>query len=188
LDVNGVPYYDNTEPMIATDPYGLHGGTPGFPLPSEMVRLTDVSAVYSQPPGVIIPIDVIQEHGRIQQQPGRNPMAFVSGNRLVPMLPLAGSSANPNSADRWMNVTNIVMSYVALPTLTSLTSFLNIPAVLVEALDADCALFMARQSQKIPPAEKAGFERDASMASAAIASAALAILEEPEMDVVEYRG
>lgn len=186
----GIAYYDTSEPMVAVDPYGLHGGTPGFPLPGEMVRLIDVSLVYSQPPGIIIPCDVIKEHGRIQAQPGRNPQAFVSGNRLVPVLALAGSASNPNSADRWMSVTSVIISYVALPTLTVLTDTLNIPGVLVEALDADAALMMARQSPKLEksPATIAGFERDATTTAAAVATAGLAMLNEPEMETVDYRG
>lgn len=184
--VTGIPYYDTSEPMVATDPYGLHGGTPGFPLPGEMVRLCDVSLIYNQPPGLNLPCDIIKEHGRLYAQPGRNPQAFVSGNRLVPLLPMAGPGAN--SADRWFNVSSVIISYVALPTLGLLTDTLNIPGVLVEALDADAALLMARQAKAIAPASVAGFERDAKDAAAAVASAALDMLDEPEGETVEYRG
>lgn len=187
VDGNGFPYFDDTEPMIATDPYGQHGGTPGFPLPGEMVRLCDVSVVYSQPPGMNLPVDVIKEHGRLQAMPGRNLQAFVSGNRLVPVLPMAGTPPGLNLADRWFNVTTLIMSYVALPSVAKLTDFLNIPGVLVEALDADCALYMARQSPKLTAAAVSGFERDAAAATEAIATAALEMLNEPEMETVEYR-
>ncbi len=185
--ITGIPYYDTSEPMIATDPYGAHGGTPGFPLPGEMVRLIDVSLVYSQPPGLVIPCDVLREHGRIESQPGRNPQAFVSGNRLVPVLSFTGGQAT-NSSDRWFTVSSIIMSYVALPTLSLLTDFLNIPGVLVEALDADCALFLARQSKAISPAERTGFAADAAAAAEVIATAALEMINEPEAGQVQYRG
>src|SRR6185437_11283435 len=188
LDGNNVPYYDDAEPMIAADQYGLNGGTPGFPLPAEMVRLIDVSLVYSQPPGLIIPCDVTREHGRIEAQPGANPIAFVSGNRLVPLLSFSGTNGNPNASDRWMTVSSIIMSYVALPTLQVLTDYLNIPGVLVEALDADAALMMARQSKAMSAQDRSGFEKDASAAATVIASAALEMLNEPETGQVQYRG
>lgn len=188
VDAFGVPYYDPTEPMVATDPYGLHGGTPGFPLPGEMVRLIDVSLVYNLPTGLTLPCDIIPEHGRIQAQPGRNPQAFVSGNRLVPMMPFSSSVGGANSANRWFNVQSLIMSYVALPTLTRLEDYLNIPAVLVEALDADAALMMARQSKAMPPTAVLGFERDAAAAAAIITTAGLEMLHEPEEDTVQYRG
>jgi hypothetical protein len=187
--VTSIPYFDPTEPMIATDPYGLHGGTPGFPLPSEMIRLIDVSLVFNQyVQPVIIPCDVIREHGRIQSQPGRNPQAFVSGNRLVPVFPYPGSASNPNSNDRWFSVTSLIMSYVALPTLQLLTDYLNIPAVLVEALDADAALMMARQSKVCPPASVAGFEKDALNATLAVGVAGLELVHEPEQETIIYNG
>ncbi len=185
--ITHIPYYDTTEPMIAVDPYGLHGGTPGFPLPSEMVRLVDVSLVYSQPPGMIIPCDVIREHGRIEAQPGRNPQVFVSGNRLVPLLAFTGGQAT-NSSDRWFTVSSLIMSYVGLPTLTRLADTLNIPGVLVEALDADAALFLSRQSKAVTAAERAGFAADVATVAAVIATAALEMLNEPQVGSVEYRG
>ncbi len=188
--IGGVPTVVTTGPMIATDPYGVHGGTPGFPLPSEMVRLIDVSLTLTNPPSLVIPCDVIREHGRIQQQPGRNPMAFVSGNRLVPMFAFAGSSANPtpNTNDRWFSVSTLTMSYVALPTLQTLTDYLNIPAVLVEALDADCALLMARQSKTCPAASVAGFEKDAAQAATLGGLAGLELVHEPEQETIIYHG
>jgi len=188
VDAFGVPYYDTTEPKVATDPYGLHGGTPGFPLPSEMVRLIDVSAVYGTQPGLTIPIDVIPEHGRMQSLPGRNPNAFVSGNRLVPVVPQPGSASNPNAGDRWANVSSLIISYVALPTLALLTDYLNIPGVLVEALDADCALLMARNAKHLPANLLPTFERAASDAGLQIASAAVEMLGEPQSKSVRYKG
>lgn len=185
--VTHIPYYDTSEPMVAVDPYGAHGGTPGFPLPGEMVRLVDVSLVYSQPPGLIIPCDVIREHGRIEAQPGRNPQAFVSGNRLVPLLSFSGGQT-VNSSDRWFTVSSLIISYVALPTISLLTDFLNIPGVLVEALDADAALFMARQSKSMTPADRQGFLAEANLAAETIATAALELLNEPQVGSVEYRG
>jgi hypothetical protein len=40
----GVPYVDFTQPPIALDPFGATGGTPGFPLPTEFIRLINITA------------------------------------------------------------------------------------------------------------------------------------------------
>lgn len=184
--ITGIPYYDTSEPMIATDPFGIHGGTPGFPLPSDMVRLTSVVLTLSLPPALQIPCDVRQEGNRLQMQPGRNPIAFVSGNRLVPLL--AYASPNANSGDRWFNVQSLIMGYVALPTLQSLTDVLNLPSVLAEALIADAAELLASHSAKLAPAEKLAFAQKAANTGTLMAAAGLDLLDEPEEETVKYLG
>lgn len=183
LDAFGNPYIDTSEPMIAADPFGIHGGTPGFPLPADMIRLTAVVLVYNVPAGLLIPCTVIPEAGRLLAQPGRNPTVFVSGNRLVPLLP---TNAAP-SGDRWNNVSAIQLAYVALPTLSTLTQFVNIPSVLVEALIADAASYLAYQSKTLSAAERAGFATTAQACAEDIGEAALEILQEPEEETVQYR-
>lgn len=176
-----VPYINTNEPPIARDPFGESGGTPGFPLPPDLMRLINVGAVYSAS-SRNIPIDVIPERERYTRMPGRNPMAFIAGNRLVPVFPLAAD----NSGDRWRDVTSILVSYIALRTLNSLDDEVTVPAVLSEALVADLALLFARQSRSCDKADKAGFERDAERCAAAIASASLDMLEPVQQSSVRY--
>ena len=131
----GVPYVDFSEPAIATDPFGLNGGQPGFPLPTDMIRLIAVSLSYNSNPATFIPCDVFTESERFSMMPSRNPAAFVSGNRLVPMLPLSSG----NEANRWFNVSAITISYVGVQQLQALDDVINYPIVLTEALIADLA-------------------------------------------------
>lgn len=187
-DDGGVPYVDFTEPAIAGDPFGEHGGTPGFPLPAEMIRLIDVTLEYGQPPGLLIPCDVIPEARRLSKLPGRNPSAFVSGNRLVPLLSFYPSDASNNASDRWYTVTRIFLSYVGIQTLSSLEDLLNLPAVLVDALVADVAVFFAYQVKEVPAAERVGFAKEAERCGALIADAALDMLNEPQQSTVIFTG
>lgn len=188
LDAFGNPYYDTSEPMIAADPFGLHGGTPGFPLPNDMVRLTEVILEYNGPTGLLLPCDVIPEAGRLVKMPGRNPQAFVSGNRLVPNFPFYPSPASTNSGDRWFSVTGLQMAYVALPTLAALTDLLNLPGVLAEALVADLAVYFAFQAKALSQGERVAFQAVASEARAMIAAGSLDLLNEPEQSTVHYTG
>lgn len=184
--ITGVPYFDPTEAAIAQDPFGAHGGTPGFPLPAEMIRLISVFLIYNNNPGQVLPCTVVNERQRLNILPGRNPNAFVSGNRLVPCLPLQG--AINNSADRWFSVTGIQISYVALTALSALTDRLNIPSVLLEALTADLACYFAYQAKALAQAERVGFAGEAQAAAKQIAAAAEDILESPTEETVDYRG
>lgn len=184
LTPGGIPYVDFSAPPLAGDPFGLNGGIPGFPLPTEMVRLIAVSLAYNANPATFIPCDVVTESQRFSMMPSRNPAAFVSGNRLVPMLPL---DAN-NQADRWFNVTKVMISYVAVQRLQTLDDVLNIPAVLVEGLIADLAEYFAMQSKAISAADKAMFSKKADATSATVGAAGLDMLEEGEQENVIYKG
>lgn len=184
LDVNGVPYSDFSEAPLATDPFGQHGGTPGFPLPADMVRLVNVAGVYSTN-GRVIPIDVIPEGERHNWLPGRNPTAFVSGNRLVPLFPMDGSANNASS--RWFQITTIQISYVAIQTLTALADVLMLPTLLCEALVADLAAMFAGQSQKCPPADKRIHLDEAMKCAARVASAANDMLSSVEQTTILYK-
>ena len=179
-------YVDFTEPPLAGDPFGVNGGIPGFPLPEEMVRLIQVALVYNQNAGTNIPCDVVTESQRFSMMPSRNPAAFVSGNRLVPMLPLAG--VTDNSADRWFNVSKISISYVGVEAYTSLDDPINFPAVLVEGLIADCAVFLANNSKACPPADKKAMVAEAAAVGAQVGAAGLDMLEEGEQENVIYKG
>lgn len=165
-----VPYIDPTEPRIAGDPFGTNGGTPGFPMPTDMVRLSSVHAVYS-PSGRVLPIAIIPERDRAER-PGRDLTAFLSGNRLVPNTLFSGT-IDP----RWQQVTAIQVSYVGIQSFLTLDDVVMLPSVLCGALTADLALFFARQSKDCPAPDKAGFERDAQAAAAAVAMAGIDMVE-----------
>lgn len=179
----GAIYIDTAEPTIAGDPFGLHGGTPGFPLPTDFVRLINVALTYTN--GVLIPCDIIPERARHTTLPGRNPTAFVSGNRLVPLMP--NTIATNNTGDRWFNVTAIEISYVAVQTLSALTDVVALPAVLCEALTADLAAMFAGQSKACPTAEKAWFAQEARQCAALVAGASLDMLDSPQQTRVLYK-
>lgn len=181
LDGNGVPYIDTSEAPLAVDPFGASGGTPGFPLPSDMLRLISVACIYTN--NRIIPCDVIPERMRFTTLPGRNPNAFVSGNRLVPLLPLSEG----NSGDRWFSVRAVQISYVPIQTLTALDDEVLIPAVLCDALVADLALMFANQSEKCPAKDCAAIEREAERCAARIAVAADDMLDSVQHNSIVYR-
>ena len=183
VDGTGALYIDTAEATIAADPFGLHGGTPGFPLPTDFVRLINVALTYTG--GVVIPCDVVPERSRHTTLPGRNPTAFVSGNRLVPLFP--NTIATNNTGDRWYNVTNIQISYVAIQTLATLADVMTLPAVLCEALTADLAALFAGQSQKCSAPERAFFVGEAQRCAAMVAAASLDLLASPQMSSVLYR-
>lgn len=186
VDANNVPYVDFSEPPIAGDPFGINGGTPGFPLPVDMIRLINVSLVFNSPVGVQIPCDVIPESQRFTSQPGRNPLAFLSGNRLVPVRVF--NQPGLNSGDRWNSVVSIQISYVGVQQLQALDDVLNIPSVLTEALIADTANYFAMLSKLCPASDKAGFATEALKVGGMIASAALDLVNEPQANTVHYMG
>ena len=183
IDGSGVPYIDTSEAPIAVDPFGAHGGTPGIPLPADFVRLIAVALLYGQG-NLWIPCDIVREEQRFSTLPSRNPAAFVSGNRLVPLLP----TNDVPTSDRWNSVSQVVISYVAVQTLTTLDDVLNYPALLTEMLIADTVLFLALQSEKMPAADKAGFRQEAAERRVIVKAAGLDLLNTPQQDSVIYRG
>lgn len=186
LSAGGTPYVDFSEAPIAGDPFGQNGGTPGFPLPGDLIRLIAVVLTLNDPAGIQVPCDVIKESGRLQWFPGRNPAAFVSGNRLVPLMRYTPDSLN--TASRWFSVSAIAISYVAGQTLTTLDDVLNLPGVLTEALVADLSCWFAYQSRAMPQADKVAFATEAARCGALLEAGALDVLNDAEEDHVIYRG
>lgn len=183
IDGGGALYIDTAEPMIAGDPFGLHGGTPGFPLPDDFVRLINVSVVYTG--GVILPCDVIPERQRHTTLPARNPTAFLSGNRLVPLM--ANSLVANNAGDRWFNVSAVQISYVAIQALLTLSDVVALPAVLCEALTADLASLFAGQSKACSPADKTYFVAEARQCAQLVAAASLDMVNSTQTTSVLFR-
>ena len=184
VDADGIPFVDNTEPMIAADPLQANGGVPGFPLPKEMVRLVNVMLIYGS--GSFVPCALTNERHRVRALPGRDPVAFISGNRLVPMLPTSGTATN--TGDRWQNVTGIQISYVGIDTLRTLDDAVALPTVLTGLLVADVAALMAAQSPRLTLAEKQFFTQQAQRMAGEFANISLNLLESPTGDSVHYMG
>lgn len=159
MTAGGIPYVDFTQPKIAGDPFGQNGGTPGFPLPNDFLKLIQVSATMQDLS--FRRIDVVPEKQRLERQFWFVPTTFVSGNRLVPIRPLASG----NSGDPWGDTfLSLQLSYVALPHLASLSDAITLPAALTEALIAGTAEYLAMNSTAVSGADKASMSRMARMA------------------------
>lgn len=181
IDDDGMPFVDGTEPMVAADPLGAQQG---FPLPAEMVRLINVVLVYNT--NQFIPCDIVDERARLNAMPGRNPLAFVAGNRLVPMR---GRTPNTqNTADRWASVSGIQISYVGIDTLRTLDDAISLPVVLCGAMIAETAHFFAMQSKDVTVQERSQFREEADRAGAMFRDASLNLLASPMDGQVDYRG
>jgi hypothetical protein len=150
--VDNVPYVDFSETPMAGDPFGQNGGTPGFPLPADFLKIILVACTLTDQ--TVRPVEVIREPVRLEAQRINGFTAFISGNRLVPVRPLASGNTN----DLWASgVASIQLSYVALPELVRLTDPVILPAALHEALVAGLAESMAQLTPRMSPNERAGF-------------------------------
>lgn len=181
VDEDGVPFVDNNEPQIGGDPLGSRQG---FPLPQEMVRLINVMLIYNN--SQFIPLSVTNERMRMNALPARNPVAFVAGNRLVPMRSQTPNTLN--TSDRWQSVRGIQISYVAVETLRSLDDAVMLPVVLTGAMIAELAHFFAMQSKEVTPSERAMFRDEADRAAAAFREASINLLNSPMDSTVNYTG
>lgn len=184
VDANGVPFVDPSEPMVAADPFGLNGGVQGFPLPAEMVRLINVQLIYTG--GVFLPCQLLNEKQRNRALPGRDPIVFVAGNRLIPMLP--GTSPTDNSGDRWRNVTGIQISYIAVDTMRTLDDTVALPVVMIGGLVASLAMRFAMQAKECPTSDKQMFIREAEQATAEITSISLGLTGSAVEEQVLFTG
>lgn len=185
-DSNGVPYWVFTEPAIAGDPFGANGGTPGFPLPGNFIKLLNVSATYGD--GSVGPIGVIREGERYAIPQMRYPCAFVSGNRLVPARIASNPTVQNGSGDDWsQNITALQLSYVALPTLSALTDTVQIPDVVIGCLVAGVAEHLASLSSAMSLAEKQTFTAERKAQDALLAEYATDLVGDVQSSSVIYR-
>lgn len=149
-DALGNPYFDFSGTPATTDPFGQSGGTPGWPLPANFVKVIAASVIYDQ--GRHAQLDIVMERQRHGEPGVRDLTAFVNGNRLVPCrIDTLGSG------DGWDTVTAVSLSYVRFDKLTSLDGVLTVPEVLIGALVACLAEQLAVASKQVPPIEKRGF-------------------------------
>lgn len=153
---DGVPYVDTTAVPISTDPFGEDGGTPGFPLPVDILRLVHVVATFSD--GTTSDVDVIPERSR-NLNPSHNLQAFINGNRLVPVR----IGISPYQ-DFWTNVTDVSISWIGMTTVTTLYHRIDIPTVLHECLIAGIAAILAANCEKMDKKERDGYLGQAAIA------------------------
>lgn len=144
---NGVPIFSTNGASVSLDPYGQQGGTPGFPLPDDLVRLVWVSAIFADSSQA--DVGVVPERSRYQMSTP-DISAFINGNRLVPIR--FTNTAQPTVApDWWTQVTSVVMSYLKMQTLVALTDVLTIPTFLHEPLIAHLAYTLALGTEGVKP-------------------------------------
>ena len=187
VDGGGNYYVDFTTPPIAGDPFGLFGGTPGFPLPVDMVRLTTVMVTMDYPPYEIRECFVVPETQRVKWPFREKIGAFVATNRLVPIRhPVWPPQAE---VDLWSRIKSITISYVPLQQFATLNDIINFPAVLADALIADLATYFAGQTQECPDADRQRFDRKLAEVLAALEEPShLALYQGQQPSSVRYRG
>lgn len=178
----GVPYVDFTGVPVALDPFGQSGGTPGFPLPAEFIKLIHVVAGTAY--NASRRVDVLPESRR-GASPQRSLAVFISGNRMVPIR-----EGVPPYQDSWGEVTSVTLSYVAMQTLAALTDLIKLPLQLVDCMEAALAerLAMAVPSAEMSDMTKRGFTSDRVAAESAAAAGALEILGEVTTSHVQFNG
>lgn len=182
-----VPYVDFSGVPVALDPFGETGSTPGFPLPTDLLKLIMVVASYAD--GEVCDVDVIRERSRNNTNT-HNPTAFVNGNRLVPVRNF-GVLATGGWPDLWSSVTAVTVSYLGVPTLSALTDLLTVPTVLHTALVAACAAQLATScpsagAAAMSSAERQSFATRAADAAALMRLAGTDILGELEQNSIIY--
>lgn len=175
----GVPYIDFTQPAIALDPFGASGGTPGFPLPAEFIRLINITAASLY--DAQMQVEVMPESRRAAA-PQRVLSVFISGNRIVPIR----LGASPYS-DRWIDVTSVTISYIAMQTLAAMTDNVTLPLQLVGLLEAALAERFAVASE-ISDRLRQNFIEERKRAEAAFAESADMILGEVTTSHVQFNG
>lgn len=181
LTDDGVPYVDFAEVPIAGDPFGEHGGTPGFPLPDDFVKLIAAAAIATN--ACQTRVNVIAEAERFAI-PRTGLTAFVSGNRLVPLRQLARGNNDAWSGD----IATIELSYVVLPVLTRLADPVTLPAPLHEALIAGMAETIAFGTPTLSPADRSFFAAYARQAEAAADAFSVSMLDTAQLTSVQFRG
>lgn len=181
LSSGGVPYVDFAGPSMTVDPYGIAGGTPGFPLPTEFIKLVSIGATYQGGSGG--PVTIVHDRDQLDSPQGRDPAVFVNGNRLVPVRQTA-----LGGTDAWSTVTAVTLSYIAAQTFVALTDVVKFPAVLSEALVAALAeqLAVSAKPSDVTPAEKRLFIDARKEADAELMAAGDHILGDLVDDTVIY--
>lgn len=179
----GVPYVDFSEVPIAGDPFGENGGTPGFPLPADFVKLVDSVVVYDD--SRIGPLNIVGEPQRLARTRWATPTAFLNGNRLVPIRPLAEN----NASDVWaQSIASIQLSYVAAPRVRTRSDTITLPAPLLEALITHLCDVLCAFASTMPEPQKARFAKLAAAAEDAIDGFSGDLTDTASTNSVTFRG
>lgn len=167
-----LPYFDFSQPAISLDPFGQSGGTPGFPLPTDLIKLIHIVAAFLD--GRTTDVALIPERSRHHTNT-HDLTVFLNGNRLIPVR---GEPANASGIyhDWWNSVTAITTSYIGMTTLSDLTTVLTIPVVLHAALVAAVAALLARTCPECTLAERTFYASLASSTGQAMAMAGIDLL------------
>jgi hypothetical protein len=180
---NPIPYVDFSQPQIALDPFGMNGGTPGFPLPSDVIKIIHVVGVYQD--GTSCDIDVIPEKSRNLTNT-HNPAAFLNGNRMVPVRD--GSPLGPTIwQDLWNSITSVTMTWIGVPTVAVLTDIIELPVVLHDALVMAIASLLAQGVAGMAMPEKAAWAAKKNDAINMIALAGTDMLNELIQNTILFR-
>lgn len=158
----GTPYVDSTALPIAYDPFGVNGGTPGFPFPVDMIKLIAVQATFSD--GTRTDVDVVPERSR-NMNPAHNVSAFINGDRLVPIR----IGLSPYQ-DHWTNVTSISASWVGMEYLHAIADKISLPTSMHEALIAGLVAFLASGCKELSAGERSAYQESAKQAEAMVLS------------------
>lgn len=178
-----IPFYDFTQQPVSLDPFGVNGGTPGFPLPVDLIKLISVIAAFSD--GTTTDIDVIPERSRNYTNT-HNPAAFLNGNRLVPIH----SGSPPLSGvyqDVWASITSVTTTFIGMTTLTDLDTVVTMPVVLHAGLRAEVMSLLARTCPACTAQDRAWYAEQATLAGKAIEIAGMDLLGEVVQNSILYR-
>lgn len=182
LTVGGTPYFDFTAQKIATDPLGRSSANPGFPLPTDALKYITIAVHYLD--GRDGPVNIVPEAQRHAGPQGRDPIAYVNGNRLVPVR----APSLSGSADEWTSVVNLRVSYIRRIVFGAMTDDARLPAVLHGALVSAVVYDLARSAkpEQVSQQEKAAFAADAAATEKALELAGDHIIGDLRNDSVIY--
>lgn len=139
------------------DAYGPDGESQGWPLPTDFIGLSALTLRYSD--GSRGPAELVEERMRHEHPNGRDPVVFIAGNRLVPVRDPRGGG------DEWSQVVQVTLTYLPIPAITAMTTVVQLPDALIEALSAALAGMMARAVRKeLDAGERQIFLEDAARA------------------------
>lgn len=175
LNANGVPYLD-TSTVLALDPFGESGGTPGIPLPTDLLRITAALAVASDGARSI---EILPERIAITQYGNRTPRAFINGGRLVPI--------RLSETDQWSLTTSIRLSMVRCPVLASLADVLTLPDPCLPVLTAALAEFLSGASKGCTDADRRRFTDQRREAESVLRASIASLVSDVTESTVIYR-
>lgn len=175
FNANGVPYID-TSTVLALDPFGESGGTPGIPLPTDLLRITAAVAVTAAGDR---PVEILTERTAITQHGTRTPRAFINGGRLVPV--------RLSDTDQWSLATSLRLSMVRCPALAAMADVLTLPDPCVHVLTAALAEFLAGASRSCTDADRRRFTDQRREADALLDASIPSLVNDVTDSMVVYR-